>query len=86
MNYSPDDLDRVEIILNSGARIEERCVYPIGAPQAPMSHRRLMTKFQSNLAPTPKAHVRVKSWIEKLQNWPESPAILDLFFAEGIVR
>ena len=83
LNYSPEDPDRIQVTLRSGERHEERCVYPVGAPEVPMSHSSVMAKFTSNLGQTPETSARHLAWIEELQAWPTAPSVLKLFFKEG---
>ena len=83
LNYSPEDPDRMEVVLASGERVEESCVYPIGAPERPMSQCDVMAKFDSNVGHLCTTSAQRETWRENLQNWPNAPAILDLFFATG---
>jgi 2-methylcitrate dehydratase PrpD len=85
LNYSPDDPDRLEVVLHSGERHEERCVYPTGAPQVPMSQNDVMAKFKANLGPMSEANTRRAVWLGKLPDWPSAPSITELFFEEGFV-
>ncbi|WP_170328499.1 MmgE/PrpD family protein [Ruegeria arenilitoris] len=84
MNYSPEDPDRMEVILRSERRHEERCVYPIGAPETPMSQHSVMAKFKANLGQISEDDERQMDWLGKIQDWPNAPSILDLFFKEGV--
>ncbi|MBO9433347.1 MmgE/PrpD family protein [Ruegeria sp. R13_0] len=86
LNYSPEDPDRIEVILRTGERIEECCVYPVGAPDIPMTQRDVLAKFKANLGQMFEANARCTVWIAKLQDWPQAPSVLDLFFEEGFVR
>jgi len=83
LNYSPEDPDRVEVHLISGQRVEHQCVFPIGAPEVPMSHDAVMAKFKANLSPMSEAHACHKLWFGQVQDWPNAPAILDLVFDQG---
>jgi len=83
LNYSPEDPDRIEVILQSGERLEESCIYPLGAPEFPMPRKRVMEKFNANLGQMTEANTRRAVWISRLQDWPSAPCVLDLFFEEG---
>lgn len=83
LNYSQEDPDCLEVILNSGERVEEICVFPIGAPEVPMPPESVMVKFKTNLGQVSEANARRRVWLGKLQDWPSSPAILELIFEEG---
>jgi len=85
MNYSPDDPDRLEVLLNSGERHEEICVHPIGAPEAPMSQSNVMAKFEANFGRSSVRSERYLDWLKQLQAWPTAPSILELFFEEGLI-
>jgi len=85
LNYSPEDPDRIEVILRTGERIEECCVHPFGAPEVPMSGRDVIAKFKANLGRMSEANTRRAVWMAKLQDWPSASSILDLFFEEGFV-
>ena len=84
LNYSPDDPDRIEVILQTGERIDECCVFPIGAREVPMSGRSVMAKFKANLGRMSEANTRRAVWMAKLQDWPSVSSVLDLFFEEGL--
>lgn len=83
LNYSPEDPDRIEIILQTGALIEECCVYPLGSPDVPMLQSSVMAKFKANLGPVSEANARRRVWMAELEDWPLTPSVLDLFFEEG---
>ncbi|MEX0339458.1 MAG: MmgE/PrpD family protein [Arenibacterium sp.] len=83
LNYSPEDPDRVEVILKSGERLKECCVYPLGAPQVPMSQARVMAKFKANLGHQSQEDANLMDWMEQPRNWPNAPAIRALLLAEG---
>lgn len=86
LNYSLEDPDRIEVILKTGERFEDCCVYPLGAPEEPMSQRSVMAKFKANLGPCSDANAARALWMAKLQDWLQAPSILDLFFEEGFAR
>lgn len=83
LNYAPEDPDRLCITLNDGQTIEKTCVYPLGAPQLPMSTKDVMRKFQANVGTGSEAQARRQVWIQRVQNWPEHDDLPILFFEQG---
>lgn len=77
MNYAPEDPDRMAVTTRDGDVIEETCVYPTGAPQAPLSDELLWQKFTANAGSGP------ADWIEKLRTWPSEPDAANLFIRKG---
>ncbi|MEX0307440.1 MAG: MmgE/PrpD family protein [Ruegeria sp.] len=83
LNYSPEDPDRIEVILETGERFVESCVYPLGAPALPMSHDSIMAKFKANLGQMPEEIARRAVWIRELEEWPTAPSVPEIFFEQG---
>jgi 2-methylcitrate dehydratase PrpD len=48
LNYSVEDPDRLVLTLADGRRVEKTCVYPLGAPQVPLTLAQLWAKFDAN--------------------------------------
>lgn len=80
LNYAEEDPDRVVITLADNSSAEERCVHPLGAPQAPMSDSQLWSKFRQNVG----AHR--SHWFDRLRKWPECERISSLLTERGFVQ
>ncbi len=76
-NYADEDPDRMAVTTRDGDVIEETCVYPTGAPQAPLSDELLWQKFTANVGSGP------ADWIEKLCTWPSEADAANLFIRKG---
>jgi len=79
LNYSEEDPDRMVLTLADGRRLEEVRVYPLGAPQAPMSTEQLWSKFVSNAG-----DVR-EDQAARLGNWLDEACVTGLFLEQGTI-
>ena len=79
LNYSEEDPDRMVLSLADGRRLEEICVYPSGAPQAPMSAEQLWSKFESNAGDG--CEIRAA----RLGNWLNEACVTALFLEQGTI-
>lgn len=94
LNYCADDPDRMIVTLTDGRTLEETCVYPLGAPQTPMSEAQIREKFEANTGlvsgPVPGAsengEARREAWSARLWNWPEEAAVAELFTGRESIR
>ena len=82
-NYSKDDPDRLVLTLTDGRKMEATCVYPLGAPQAPMSSQQLWDKFNANTGARSGADSGRRAWADKLHNWPAQTSVQALLTREG---
>ncbi|MEL7116761.1 MAG: MmgE/PrpD family protein, partial [Pseudomonadota bacterium] len=81
-NYAEEDPDRLIVSLTDGRMFETACLFPTGAPQAPMSASQFWEKFESNLGPKAEADA-TQAWIARLRMWPEAPRIHTLLCRQG---
>ena len=79
LNYSEEDPDRMVLTLADGHRLEEICVHPLGAPQAPMSAEQLWSKFESNAG-----DVR-ENRAARFGNWLNEACVTGLFLEQGTI-
>ncbi|MEM9278148.1 MAG: MmgE/PrpD family protein, partial [Pseudomonadota bacterium] len=75
MNYSDKDPDRMVVKLLDGQVLEEKCTYPLGAPQEPMSDAQIWAKFETNIGPFTEAHASKHLWSARLREWPSESCI-----------
>ncbi|GAB5438952.1 hypothetical protein [Falsiruegeria mediterranea] len=72
LNYDPEQPDHLTIELRTDEVIETTCAYPLGAPQNPMSTKRLAAKFHS-----------ITTWpevkYEHLLQWADAPDVARFF-------
>ncbi len=78
MNYDPAEPDRLVITRLDGTIIEETIAYPLGAPQRPMSHKRIVEKFVQN-AGTRATDTEAAEKLERLARWIEAPSLTSVF-------
>lgn len=83
LNYSDQDPDRVVVWLSDGQIVEEECVFPLGAPQAPMTDEQIWAKYEANTGPFFEAHAREQNWTAKLRNWPNENCVASVFNDRG---
>ncbi len=81
LNYSEADPDRMILTLTDGRVLEHRCIYPLGAPQAPMSEAQLWAKFHSNLG----AEAGQGNQSTPLHNWPSQSSLDPFLNPQGIL-
>lgn len=77
MNYAPEDPDRLTITMADGTRYEASCVYPFGAPQAPMSTHAVRAKLAANCGSAAPA------CLDALFDWIEADDALALLTRTG---
>ena len=86
LNYAEQDPDQIVIRTTGGRTIREQCVYPIGAPQVPMSRDDLTKKFVANVGASSNDHTGKQAWISRVLNWPEARSVLDVFVEQGAIQ
>lgn len=79
LNYSESDPDRMVLTLTDGRALEHRCIYPLGAPQAPMNAAQLWAKFYSNLGTEPEEG----NPATPLHSWHSQPSLDPLLTPQG---
>ena len=64
-NYDPDQPDRIIITLANGTKIAASCVWPLGAPQHPMSEENHADKFHDLTGHPASEYSRFRTWIDQ---------------------